>query len=81
MAQNELREYKGCIAATKLTSYTGTIIPDGTVMIMKTTGVNVSVNGSVMFPVSYDDESVYNSSYTYKFDKDYIIALADKVVV
>jgi hypothetical protein len=76
-----IRQYSGAFEAKGLTQYLGSTFPANTIMQMKSQDVMVSVNGSVMFPVKYDDESLINSTYTYKFNKDCIIALQVMVSV
>lgn len=75
MAQPVIRKYIGSFEAEQLILYNGNSFPANTIMQMKTHDVNVSVNGGVMFPVTFDDESLIDSTYTYKFDKKCVIAL------
>lgn len=55
--------------------------PSANMMKMKTKDVMVSVNGSDIFPVSYDDESYITSGHTYIFNKDCTIVIGKYVAV
>lgn len=50
-------------------------------MKMKTENVKVSVNGSDMFPVTFDDESFITSGHTYIFDKNCTIVIGKYVAI
>lgn len=63
-------------SAQVLTQY-----PTANMMKMKTKDVMVSVNGSDIFPVSYDDESYITSGHTYIFNKDCTIVVGKYVAV
>ena len=63
-------------SAQVLTKY-----PTANMMKMKTKDVMVSVNGSDIFPVSYDDESYITSGHTYIFNKDCTIVIGKYVAV
>lgn len=80
MAQpNYAIEYLGAIEAQKNATVTSasviTLYPNATVMKIKSNGVSVSVNNSVMFKTSFDDESYITSGHTYTFSEDCIIAI------
>jgi len=59
----------------------GSSVTGGNVLIMKTKNVNASVNGSVAFPVSYNEMSYLDTTAYYTFDKDCIIAIGEAVEV
>lgn len=52
-----------------------TTYPSATAMKMKTEDVKVSVDGSAMFPVKYDDESYIITGKTFIFNKDCIVVI------
>lgn len=81
MAQQLIRKYSGSFEAKSGVLYNGSQFPASTIMQMKTKDVSVSVNGGVMFLTSFDDESLIDSTYTYKFSKDCVIALQVMVAV
>lgn len=49
--------------------------PTATVMKMKTSGIKVTVDGSDMFTVSYDDESYITTGRTFIFSDACTIAI------
>ena len=72
-------EYLGAIIAEPrkqyLSSDVKTKYPTATVMKMKTDGIKVTVDGSDMFPVSYDDESYITTGRTFIFSDACTIAI------
>lgn len=73
-------EYLGAITATQGKMYNSsdikTAFPTATVLKMKTKeGGSVSVNGSDMFPIDYNDENYLATGHTYIFERDCIIAV------
>ena len=78
-------EYLGAISVESGKLYTSaqvlTTYPTANMMKMKTKDVMVSVNGSDIFPISYDDESFITSGHTYIFNKDCIIVIGKYVVI
>jgi hypothetical protein len=74
-----MRRYEGAIEVKAKTPYTFPSAPTGTCFQMKTPDVNVSVNGDIMFPTKYDDESAIDTGATYTFDKDCIVAVFKEV--
>ena len=55
--------------------------PTANMMKMKTENVKVSVNGSDMFPITFDDESFITSGHTYIFDKNCTIVIGKYVAI
>ena len=72
-------EYLGAIIAEPRTQYTSASVllkyQTATVMKMKTEGIKVTVDGSDMFPVSYDDESYIATGRTFIFSDACTIAI------
>ena len=72
-------EYLGAIVAEPRKQYLSadvkTKYPTATVMKMKTDGIKVTVDGSDMFPVSYDDESYITTGRTFIFSDACTIAI------
>ena len=72
-------EYLGAIEATKNTAVTSasvlTLYPTATALKIKTAGVSVSVDNSVMFPTDYNDESYLVTGHTYTFSENCIVAV------
>lgn len=72
-------EYLGAISVLSGKLYTSAeviaVYPIANMMKMKTKDVKVSVNGSDMFPVTFDDESYITSGHTYIFDTDCTIVI------
>ena len=72
-------EYLGAITAEPRKQYTSASVllkyPTATVMKMKTEGIKVTVDGSDMFPVSYDDESYITTGRTFIFSDACTIAI------
>jgi hypothetical protein len=72
---NQVIQYLGAFNVEMNKTYDSvdikTNFPDANMMKMKTEGVNVNINGTVMFPVSYDDETYLPpTSVKYIFSKD-----------
>jgi len=72
-------EYLGAIRVTKNTTVTSAsllvLYPTATVLKIKAKGVSVTVDGSVMFPVGYDDETYLTTGHTYTFSEDCVVAI------
>ena len=72
-------EYLGAIIAEPRKQYTSASVltkyPTATVMKMKTEGIKVTVDGSDMFPISYDDESYITTGRTFIFSDACTIAI------
>ena len=78
-------EYLGAIIVEPRTQYTSASViakyPIATVMKMKTSGIKVTVDGSDMFPVSYDDESYITTGRTFMFSDACTIAIGRYVAI
>ena len=78
-------EYLGAIIVEPRTQYTSASVktkyPTATVMKMKTAGIKVTVDGSDMFPVSYDDESYIATGRTFMFSDACTIAIGRYVAI
>ena len=78
-------EYLGAIVAEPRKQYLSADIkakyPTATVMKMKTSGIKVTVDGSDMFPVSYDDESYITTGRTFMFSDACTIAIGRYVAI
>jgi len=72
-------EYLGAISASGGVAYTTASIlalyPTATVLQMKTPDVQVGINGSVLFHITYDDTSYLTTGKTYYFDRDCVVAV------
>lgn len=73
-------EYLGAISIKSGTMYTTASIlakyPTATVLKLKTeSGVKVSVNGTDMFTIVFDDETYLVTGHSYVFEKDCIVAI------
>jgi hypothetical protein len=72
-------EYLGAVRVTKNTPVTSasllTLYPTATVLKIKANGVSVTVDNSVMFPVSFDDETYVTTGHTYSFSEDCVLAV------
>ena len=72
-------EYLGAIIAEPGKQYTSarvlTKYPTANVMKMKTSGIKVTVDGSDMFTISYDDESYIATGRTFIFSDACTIAI------
>ena len=78
-------EYLGAIIAEPRKQYTSASVltkyPTANVMKMKTSGIKVTVDGSDMFPVSYDDESYITTGRTFMFSDACTIAIGRYVAI
>ena len=78
-------EYLGAVSIQSGNLSTSTSIisayPTANMMKIKTENVKVSVNGSDMFPVTFDDESFITSGHTYIFDKNCTIVIGKYVAI
>ena len=78
-------EYLGAIVAEPRKQYTSASVlskyPNATVMKMKTEGIKSGVDGSDMFPVSYDDESFIATGRTFIFSDACTIAIGRYVAI
>ncbi len=86
MAQpTHIIEYLGAIVVEPRKQYLSadvkTKYPTATVMKMKTEGIKVTVDGSDMFPVSYDDESYITTGRTFMFSDACTIAIGRYVAI
>jgi len=66
-------QFKGAISVKANTPISGDFGTNN-IMVMKTHGVNVSVNGKDAFPLSYDEMGYADNTATYVFTKDCTIA-------
>ena len=76
-----IMKYAGAAEFTAGTSYDGSALDLGTTMQMKTSGVSVSVDGTIGFPIGYDDVAFLNTGATYTFSKDCVVAFGDMTEV
>ena len=78
-------EYLGAIIVEPRKQYLSADIktkyPTATVMKMKTNEIKVTVDGSDMFPVSYDDESYIATGRTFMFSDACTIAIGRYVAI
>ena len=78
-------EYLGALTIKQGQMYTSADIlakyNTANVMKMKTSGVNVSVNNSDMFPLDVNDEIYLVTGHTYLFDRDCTIAVGKYVAI
>ena len=78
-------EYLGALVVEPRKQYLSadvkTKYPTATVMKMKTEGIKVTVDGSDMFPVSYDDESYITTGRTFMFSDACTIAIGRYVAI
>ena len=78
-------EYLGALVVEPRRQYLSSDIktkyPTATVMKMKTTGIKAGVDGSDMFPVSYDDESYITTGRTFIFSDVCTIAIGRYVAI
>ena len=78
-------EYLGAIIAEPRKQYTSASVltkyPTANVMKMKTEGIKVTVDGSDMFTVSYDDESYIATGRTFMFSDACTIAIGRYVAI
>ncbi len=74
-------KYVGSVSCVKGKQYAGSDFTLGSVMQMKTKGVKVSLSGMDAFTITYDDLGYVDTSTTYTFSTDCIIAFGDMVEV
>lgn len=78
-------EYLGALVVEPRKQYLSADVkakyPTATVMKMKTEGIKVTVDGSDMFPVSYDDESYITTGRTFMFSDACTIAIGRYVAI
>ena len=78
-------EYLGAIVAEPRRQYTSASVlalyPNATMMKMKSEGIRVGVDGSNMFPVSYDDESYITTGRTFIFSDTCTIVIGRYVPI
>lgn len=78
-------EYLGAIVVEPRKQYLSadvkTKYPTANMMKMKTNGIKVTVDGSDMFPVSYDDESYITTGRTFMFSDACTIAIGRYVAI
>lgn len=78
-------EYLGAIVVEPrkqyLSSDVKTKYPTANMMKMKTSGIKITVDGSDMFPVSYDDESYITTGRTFMFSDACTIAIGRYVAI
>ena len=78
-------EYLGAIIVEPKKQYTSASVltkyPTANVMKMKTSGIKAGVDGSDMFPVSYDDESYITTGRTFMFSDACTIAIGRYVAI
>lgn len=74
-----LVKYMAAMQVVKDQAYTSASIiaayPTANVLIMKSVGAKVSISGTDMFDVSYDDVSYIESGQSYIFNMDCVIAI------
>lgn len=82
MAQVLCRKIKTNYAIPQMTVVVGsTLTALGKNFIMKTEGAKISINSSVLAPYDYNETTVIDATYTYKFDKDVVITIFDEVTI
>ena len=78
-------EYLGALTVKQGQMYTSADVlaeyTTANVMKMKTSGVNVSVNNSDMFPLDVNDEIYLVTGHTYLFDRDCTIVVGRYVAI
>ena len=78
-------EYQGALTIKQGQMYTSADIlakyTTANVMKMKTSGVNVSVNNSDMFPLDVNDETYLVTGHIYLFDRDCTIVVGRYVAI
>jgi len=72
-------KYKGAIEVKAGVKLNGSDVTGGNVLIMKTKDVRGSVNGSVAFPINFNEMSYLDTNAYYTFDRDCIIAVCEVV--
>jgi len=76
LGAKSLQVGKTYTSADLLTEFSG-----ATCLIMKTSGVSVSINGTDMFPIVLNDQSFLETGLSYTFNKDCIVAVGIYKVV
>ena len=78
-------EYLGALSIKQGQVYTSAEIlakyKTANVMKMKTSGVNVSLNNSDMFPLDFNDETYLVTGHTYIFDRACTIVVGRYVAI
>ena len=78
-------EYLGALTIKQGQMYTSASVlakySTANVIKLKTSGVNVSVNNSDMFPLDFNDETYLVTGHTYIFDRDCTIAVGRYVAI
>ena len=78
-------EYLGAIIAEPRKQYTSASVlakyPNANMMKMKSEGIKAGVDGSDMFPISYDDESYITTGRTFIFSDVCTIAIGRYVAI
>ena len=71
--------YLGSVQIKSATAYNSadilTDFPSATILIMKNTGIAVSVDGYPMFNVDFNEIAKLETGHTYQFNKDCVIAV------
>jgi hypothetical protein len=70
-----LIKYTGAVVVPKGVTINGSGYQSQSILKMKSSNVSVSVNGSPMFKVSFDDETLVDTTATYMFDSECTIAV------
>ena len=83
---NQVVQYLGAFNVEMNKTYDSTLIktefPTANMLKMKTEGVKVSLNGTTMFPISYDDETYLpDTSVKYIFSKDCVVVVGKYTVI
>ena len=76
-----LHKYTGSMQCVAGTSYAGSAITLGTVLQMKTIGITLSINSTTAFAFKYDDTTFIDSTATYTFSEDCVLAISDMTEV
>ncbi len=74
-------KYTGSLTCKRGTKYFGNAFTLGNLMQMKTKGVKVSISSMDAFDVSFNDYGYVDTTATYTFSKDCILAFGDVVEV
>lgn len=78
-------EYLGAIVAEPRKQYSSASVlleyPNANMMKMKSEGIKAGVDGSDMFPVSFDDESYITTGRTFIFSDTCTIAIGRYVAI
>ena len=83
---NQVIQYLGAFNVEMNKTYDSTLIkaefPTANMLKMKTEGVRVNINGTTMFPISYDDETYLpDTSVKYIFSKDCVVVVGKYTVI